>query len=83
VEDLSLKGLKARTSCDFRKGAIADIILTSSYTAPIKIRARVTWIEPVEDEQVSYLVGFSISKVRIVDVFKFLRLISQIKKEVW
>ena len=83
VEDLSLRGLKARTTCDFKKGDTADVELTSSYTAPVKIHARIAWIEPVEDEQSSYRVGLSISKVRIVDWFKFLRIISQIKKEVW
>jgi hypothetical protein len=83
VEDMSLRGLKARTTCDFEKGAAADIKLISSYTAPVKIRARIAWIEPLAEEQSSYMVGFSISKVRIVDWFKFLRIVSQIKKEVW
>ncbi len=83
VEDLSLRGLKARTTESFEEGAAADIELTSTYSAPVRIRARVAWIGPPDDEQSSRVVGFSISKVRIFDWFRFMRIISQIKKEVW
>ena len=83
VEDLSLRGLKVRTSEGFEKGADADIELKSTYAAPVRIRARVAWVAPSEDEQYSHVVGFSISKIRIVDWFRFMRIISQIKKEVW
>lgn len=83
VEDLSFRGLKARTTCEYEKDTVADIKLVSSYAAPVKFRARIAWSVPLEDEQSTYRVGFAISKVRIVDWFKFLRIISQIKKEMW
>jgi hypothetical protein len=83
VEDLSLRGLKVRTSCNFEEGAAADIELKTSYTAPVKIRGRMAWIAACEDEQASHIVGLSITKVRIVDWFRFIRMISQIKKEMW
>ena len=84
VEDLSLRGLKARTTESFEDGAVADIELTSAYAAPVRIRARVAWVGPLDDDECSSrVVGFSISKVRIFDWFRFMRIISQIKKEVW
>ncbi len=84
VEDLSLRGLKARTTESFEDGSAADIELTSAYAAPVRIRARVAWNGPLnDDESPSRVVGFSISKVRIFDWFRFMRIISQIKKEVW
>jgi hypothetical protein len=83
VEDLSLRGLKARTTESFEVGATADIELTSTYTSPVTIRGRVAWVAPPDDEQPTRVVGFSISKVRIFDWFRFMRIIAQIKKEVW
>ena len=83
VEDLSLRGLKAKTTCGFEKDDNADIELKSEYAAPVRIRARVVWVNPAEDEESSHLVGFSITKIRIRDWFRFMRIISQIKKEVW
>jgi hypothetical protein len=83
VADLSLRGLKVVTTVDFEQGAAADIKLISSYTAPVKLRTRIAWIRSLEDEEASYMVGFSIFKIRIVDWFKFLRIVSQIKKELW
>ena len=81
IEDMSIRGLKAVTSRGFEVGAKADIELRSTYAAPVRVRARVAWVGPSEEG--SHSVGFSISKVRIVDWFKFMRIISQIKKEVW
>lgn len=83
VEDLSLRGLCAKTSCTFEKDSIVEIELKSTYAAPVKIRARVRWVQPAEDEGSSHTVGFSIQRVRIFDWFKFMKIISQIKKEVW
>lgn len=83
VEDLSLRGLKARTSSSFERDAVAEIELKSSYTAPVKIHARVAWVETSGDKDAPHIVGFSITKVRIVDWFRFVRVISRIKKEVW
>ncbi len=83
VEDLSLRGLKARTSRSFDEGSVADIELKSEYAAPVRIRARVMWVKSAEEEESSHLVGFSITKIRIKDWFKFMRIVSRIKKEVW
>jgi hypothetical protein len=83
VENLSLRGLRVRASRSFVEGSSAEIELRSKYAAPIKIRARVTWVKPPKNEGPTHIVGFSISKVRIVDWFRFMRIISQIKKEVW
>jgi len=83
VENLSLRGLCARTSCAFEKDSIAEIELKSTYTAPVKMRARVRWVQPVEGEESSHIVGFSIQRVHIFDWFKFMKIVSQIKKEVW
>jgi hypothetical protein len=83
VEDLSLRGLCARTSCAFEKDSIAEIELKSTYTVPVRMRARVRWIQPAEGEESLHTVGFSIHRVRIFDWFKFMKIVSQIKKEVW
>jgi len=83
VENLSLRGLSARTSCEFEKDSIAEIELRSSYVSPVKVHARVKWVTPAECEGSSHLIGFSIHKVRIVDWFRFMKLIAQLKKELW
>jgi hypothetical protein len=83
VEDLSLRGMKVRTSRDFEKGCDVRIKLVSNYTTPVTIFGRVRWTMPQETETASHVVGIAITKVRIIDWFKFIRLIAQIKKEVW
>jgi hypothetical protein len=83
VEDVSMRGLRARTSCEFRSGSAVEVELKSEYVGPVKVYARVKWTAPSECEGVSRVVGFSIQKVRIVDMFKFMKLISQIKRELW
>jgi hypothetical protein len=83
IEDLNLRGLKVRTVSNFEKGTNVRITLVSNYMAPIKIHGRVKWTLLPEDEGASHVVGFSITKVRIVDWFRFLKVIGQIKKEVW
>ena len=83
VEDMNLRGLSARTSCDFEVGSRAEIELRSRYVAPVKISALVRWVKPQECEESSYVVGFLIRKVRIMDWFKFMKLVAQVKKEIW
>ncbi len=83
VEDLSLRGMKAKTSCDFEKDCAVSVMLISNYSAPIKFHARVRWSLPPEHEDSSHLVGFQITKIRIIDWLRFIRIIAQIKKEVW
>ena len=83
IEDLSLRGMKARTTTGFEKGCDVKIKLVSNYSAPVQIHARVKWMIPPEDEGSTYLIGFLITKVRIVDWLRFLKIIGQIKKEVW
>ena len=83
VENLSLRGLSAKTSCDFEQGGSVEIELRSKYAAPVTIRARVRWVTPPESEGSPYSVGFSIYKIRIFDWLRFMRIIAQIKKEVW
>ena len=83
IEDLSLRGLKARTSCDFEKGCTVRVKLVSSYAAPVTIHGRVKWTIPPETEGESHIIGVSITKVRIIDWFKFIRVVAQIKREVW
>jgi hypothetical protein len=83
VEDLNLRGLSASTSCIFEKGCIAEIELKSTYSAPVKIRARVTWVKPAESAESRNLIGFSVSKIRIFDWFRLARIVAQIRKEVW
>lgn len=83
IEDLSLRGLCARTSCEFEQGSTVEIELISSYVAPVKVYARVKWTSPPECEGASHLVGFAIQRVRIVDWFRFMKLIAQLKREVW
>ena len=83
VENLSLRGLSARSSCDFEEGADAEIDLRSSYTAPLRIHARVIWVTPPKGEGEPYCIGFSISRIRIFDWFKYMRLVKQIRRESW
>lgn len=83
VVDLSLRGLRAKTSCVFEKDSIAEIELRSTYSAPVRMRACVKWIQPSQDEESSYNIGFCIQRVRIFDWFKFRKIISQIKREIW
>jgi hypothetical protein len=83
VEDLSLRGMKARTSCDFEKGCNVRIKLVTDYSAPVRIHGRVKWSVPPENEGSSYLIGLAITKVRIVDWLRFIKIIGQIKREVW
>lgn len=83
VEDLGLRGLRVNTSQNFEAGARADIELKSEYASPIRIRGRVTWFNPSQDEDCPHAAGFSISRVGMLDWFKLLRLIARIKKEVW
>lgn len=83
IENLSLHGLSLRTSCEFERDSIAEIVLRSSYVNPVKVHARVRWIMPPECEGSSHLVGFSIYKIRIVDWFRFTKLVAQLKKELW
>ena len=83
VENLGLRGLCARTSCNLKKGSTADIELKTKYVGPIRIRARVRWILPAQGEGSSRVVGLSIHKVRLLDWLRFLRVLSQLKKEVW
>lgn len=83
IEDLNLLGLKARTMCDFEKGTNVKIMLVSNYMAPIRIYGRVKWTLLPENEGASHVVGFSITKVRIFDWFRFIKVMAQIKKEVW
>lgn len=83
MENLSLRGLSARTSRSFERGSVAEVELRSKYVAPVKIQARVKWVTPPECEGASHVVGFSIIRVRIADWFRFMKLIAQVKKEVW
>ncbi|RJP74605.1 MAG: hypothetical protein C4532_01965 [Candidatus Abyssobacteria bacterium SURF_17] len=83
VEDLSLCGLCARTSCEFEQGSAVEIELISSYVAPVRVCARVRWVSPPQCEGSHHLVGFTIQRVRIVDWFRFMKLIAQLKREVW
>jgi hypothetical protein len=83
VENLSLRGMSVRTSCEFERNSAVEIELRSSYVAPVKIHARVRWIIPPECEGSSHVVGFSIQRVRIMDWLKFMRLITRLKKELW
>ncbi len=83
VENVSLHGLNLRTSCEFEHDSIAEIELRSTYIAPVKVHARVRWVAPAECEGSSHLIGFSIYKIRIVDWFRFTKLVAQLKKELW
>ena len=83
VEDLSLRGMKARTSCDFEEGCDVRVRLESNYAAPLTVYGRVKWTILPEDEGAWYVVGVSITKVRVIDWFKFIKVVAQIKKEVW
>ena len=83
VDNLSLRGLCARTSCDFDEGTNVQIELRSKYSAPVRFRGRVRWVKPSEEEGSSHIIGITITRVRIFDWFRFLRIISQIKREVW
>ncbi len=83
IANLSLRGLSLRTSCEFERDSIAEIELRSSYVAPVKVHARVRWIVPAECEGSSHLIGFSVYKIRIVDWFRFMKLMAQLKKELW
>ncbi len=83
VENLSLRGLSVRTSCEFECGSVAEIELRSNYVAPVRVYARVRWVKPAECEGSSHLVGFSIHKIPILDWFRFMKLIAQLKKELW
>ena len=83
VENLSLRGLSARTSCAFDVGSKAEIELRSKYLAPVRVSALVRWVRPSESEDSPHAVGFLIRRVRIIDWFKFMRLVAQIKKEIW
>ncbi len=83
MENLGLRGLSVRTSCDFEQGDRVEVELKSKYAAPVNMRARVKWVTPLECEEASYAIGLSIYKIRIFDWFRFMRIIAQIKKEVW
>ena len=83
VENLSLRGLSVKTSCRFEEGGVAEVELGSNYVAPFKIQARVKWVASPESEGSPHVVGFSITRVRILDWLRFMRLISQLKKELW
>ena len=81
IENISLRGLSARTSCTFEAGEIAEVELRSEHAMPVRLNARVRWTMPPEQEGSSHVVGFSIRRVHIVDWFKFMRVMAQIKKE--
>ena len=83
MENLNLRGLSATTSCNFEVGSKAEIELRSNYVAPVKVSALVRWVEPSEREDSSHAVGFLIRKIRIIDWFKFMKLVAQIRKETW
>lgn len=83
VEDLNLSGFKAKTSCAFDEGDKVDVELITTYAPRVKIRARVRWATPPGDDGEAGEIGLSITRVRIIDWFKFVRIVSQIKKEVW
>ncbi len=83
IEDLSLKGLKVKTGRGFDEGSDAEIELKSEYTTAVRIRARVMWVIAAEDAEFSHIVGFSITRIRIRDWFRFMKIIAQIRKEVW
>ena len=83
VDNLNLRGLMVRTSCKFEVGSKAEIELRSKYVGPVKVSALVRWVKPGEHEDSSYAVGFLIRKVRVIDWFKFMKLVAQIRKEIW
>ncbi|GAB4351134.1 MAG: hypothetical protein Kow0099_35070 [Candidatus Abyssubacteria bacterium] len=83
VEDVSMKGLRVTTSCDFQPGTAVEVELKTEYVGPVKLYARVKWCGPSECEGPPLRLGLSIQKVRILDMFKFMKLISQIKRELW
>jgi hypothetical protein len=83
IENLSLRGLSARTSAAFSEGSKVEIQLKSSYVAPVKVYACVRWVTPPECEGSSHVVGFSIHKIRFTDWFRFMKLIAQVRKELW
>ena len=83
MEDLNLRGLSVRTSCSFEPGSKVEIELRSKYVAPVKVSALVRWVQPPESEGSSHAVGFLIRKIRIVDWFKFMKLVAQVRKEIW
>ncbi len=83
VENLSLRGLSVRTSSQFAEGSAAEVELKSNYVAPVKVYARVRWVAQPECEGSSHAVGFLIQKIRFTDCFRFMKLIAQVKKELW
>jgi len=83
IADLSLKGLKVKTGRSFDEGSNAEIELKSEYTKAVRIRARVMWVITAEDAEFSHIVGFSITRIRVRDWFRFMKIIAQIRKEVW
>ncbi|MBI5115520.1 PilZ domain-containing protein [Candidatus Poribacteria bacterium] len=83
IENLSLRGLSARTSAAFTEGAQAEVEVRSTYVAPVKVYARVRWVTPPECEGSSHVVGFSIHRIRFTDWFRFMKLIAQVRKELW
>jgi hypothetical protein len=83
IVDLSLRGLSARTCCAFEVGERTEVELTKTYASPVKVHASVKWVRSEEHEGFTHLVGFSISKVHVIDWFKFMRLVARMKREVW
>jgi len=83
VEDISIRGLSIRTCCEFSPGSDVEIELKSNYLHPVKLQARVRWVAPVEGSGSSRLVGCSIRKVGVIEWFRYMRVLSHLKKELW
>jgi hypothetical protein len=83
IVDLGLCGMKVKTTQEFERGRSIKVKLVSKYAAPVRIRGRVRWARASDGEDSSYLIGLSITRIRIPDWFRFIRIVSQVRKEVW
>ena len=83
VEDISVRGISVRTCCEFSPGNNAEIELKSSYCDPVKLRARVQWVAPLEESGPARLIGFTIHKVGVLEWLRYRKILNQLKKELW
>lgn len=83
VENVSVRGLSARTCCEFVPGSEVDIELKSGYGAPVRLSAQVRWVKALSETDSIRLIGFSIRRIGVIEWFRYMRLLSQLKKELW